>query len=103
MDKLKTCIGSLRVLTRRKDPNTQVSVERLINEFLREEVGTLSASLERIGKAIDAEVIKVSWAKIGASCGIMFNGVVKSCPLNDGSKTNRRCRNEMMPLRKATY
>ena len=59
MDKLKTCIGSLRVLTRQKDPNTQISVERLINEFLREEVGTLSASPERIGKAIDAEADKI--------------------------------------------
>jgi hypothetical protein len=58
MDKHKTCIGSLRVLTRQKDPTTQISVERLINEFLREEVGTLSASLERIGKAIDAEADK---------------------------------------------
>jgi len=58
MDKLKTCIGSLRVLTRQKDPNSQVLVERLVNEFLREEVGTLLVSLGRIGKAINAEADK---------------------------------------------
>jgi hypothetical protein len=59
MDKLQTCIGSLRVLTRQEDPNRQVLVEKPINEFLREDVdSTLLASLERIGKAIDAEANK---------------------------------------------
>jgi putative heme degradation protein len=58
MDKLKTCIGSLRVLSRQRDPDTQVAVERLINQFLREEDGSLSASLERVGKAINAEADK---------------------------------------------
>jgi hypothetical protein len=46
MDKLQTCIGSLRVLTRQEDPNREVLVEKLINEFLREDVdSTLLASL----------------------------------------------------------
>jgi hypothetical protein len=59
MDKLQTCIGSLRVLTRQEDPNREVLVEKLINEFLREDVdSTLLASLERIGNAIDAEANK---------------------------------------------
>jgi hypothetical protein len=58
MDRVKTCIASLRVLTRQQDPNCQVLVERLINEFLREDVGTLLASLERIALAIDAEANK---------------------------------------------
>jgi hypothetical protein len=59
MDKLKTCIGSLRVLTRQEDPNHQEIVEKLINEFLREDVGgTVLASVERLGKAIDAEADK---------------------------------------------
>lgn len=59
MDKLQTCIGSLRVLTRHEDPNRQVLVEKLINEFLREDVdNTVLASVERIGKAIDAEANK---------------------------------------------
>jgi hypothetical protein len=59
MDELQTCIGSLRVLTRQEDPNREVLVEKLINEFLREDVdSTLLASLERIGNAIDAEANK---------------------------------------------
>jgi hypothetical protein len=54
MNNLQTCIGSLRVLMRQEDPNRQVLVEKLINEFLRKDVDTtLLASLERIGKAID--------------------------------------------------
>jgi hypothetical protein len=53
MNNLQTCIGSLRVLMRQEDPNRQVLVEKLINEFLRKDVDTtLLASLERIGKAI---------------------------------------------------
>jgi hypothetical protein len=72
MDKLKTCIGSLRVLTRQKDPDRQV-VEKLINDFLREDVGgTLLASLERIGKEIDAEANK---NLIGEDWTIMQNYV----------------------------
>jgi hypothetical protein len=59
MDKLQTCVGSLRVLTRQEDPNHQVLVEKLINEFLREDVGsTVLASVERLGEAIDAEANK---------------------------------------------
>jgi hypothetical protein len=59
MDKLQTCIGSLRALTRQEDPNRQEIVEKVINEFLREDVGgTVLASLERIGNAIDAEAKK---------------------------------------------
>jgi hypothetical protein len=54
MNNLQTCIGSLRVLMTQEDPNRQVLVEKLINEFLRKDVDTtLLASLERIGKAID--------------------------------------------------
>jgi hypothetical protein len=56
MDKLKHCIQALHVLARQaNDPNAQVAAERQINNFLREEDGTVSASLERIGEAIDAE------------------------------------------------
>jgi hypothetical protein len=59
MDKLQTCIGSLRVLTRQQDSNRQVLIEKLINDFLRDDVSsTLLASLERIGEAIDAEANK---------------------------------------------
>jgi len=59
MDKLQTCIGSLRVLTRQEDSNRPVLVENLINEFLREDVGsTVLASVERLGEAIDAEANK---------------------------------------------
>ena len=59
MDKLQTCIGSLRVLTRQEDSNRPVLVEKLINEFLREDVGsTVLASVERLGEAIDAEANK---------------------------------------------
>jgi hypothetical protein len=73
MDKLQTCIGSLRVLTRQEEPNRQVLVEKLINEFLREDVdSTLLASLERIGKAIDAEANK---NVIGEDWTIMQNYV----------------------------
>jgi hypothetical protein len=56
MDKLKICIEALRVLARQaNDPNAQPLAERRINEYLREEVDALTASLERISKAIDAE------------------------------------------------
>jgi hypothetical protein len=59
MDKLQTCVGSLRVLTRQEDPNRQALVEKLINEFIREDVGsTVLASVERLGEAIDAEANK---------------------------------------------
>jgi hypothetical protein len=59
MDKLKRCIGSLRALTMQNDPNRQVMVEKIINEFLREDVGsTLLASIERLAKAINAEANK---------------------------------------------
>jgi hypothetical protein len=59
MDKLQTCIGSLRVFTRQQDSNRQVLIEKLINDFLRDDVSsTLLASLERIGEAIDAEANK---------------------------------------------
>ena len=59
MNKLQTCIASLRVLTRQEDFNRQVVVEKLINDFLREDVSsTVLASVERIGDAIDAEANK---------------------------------------------
>jgi hypothetical protein len=59
MDRLQTCIGSLRALTRQEDPSRREIVEKVINEFLREDVGgTVLASLERIGKAIDTEANK---------------------------------------------
>jgi hypothetical protein len=59
MDKLQTCVGSLRVLTRQEDPNRQALVEKLINEYIREDVGsTVLASVERLGEAIDAEANK---------------------------------------------
>ncbi len=57
MDKLKHCIQALRILaTQARDPSAQVLAERQINDFLREEDGTISASLERIGRAIDTEI-----------------------------------------------
>jgi hypothetical protein len=67
LNKLQICIGSLRVLTRQEEPNRQDSVEKLINEFLRDDVdSTVLASVERIGNAIDAEadknVIGEDWA-----------------------------------------
>jgi hypothetical protein len=41
------------------NPNRQVMVEKIINEFLREDVGsTLLASIERLAKAINAEANK---------------------------------------------
>ena len=59
MDKLKTCVASLRVLTREQDFDRQVVVERLINDFLRENISsTVLASVERIGEAIDVEANK---------------------------------------------
>jgi hypothetical protein len=59
MDKLQTCIASLRILTRQQEFNRQVVVEKLINDFLREDISsTVLASVERIGNAIDAEANK---------------------------------------------
>ena len=59
MDKLQTCIGSLRALTRLEDPSRPEAVEKVINEFLREDVGgTVLASVERLGEAIDTEATK---------------------------------------------
>ena len=59
MERLRNCIQALRVFARRtNDTNAQVLAERQINDFLREEVDALSASLERIGQAIDAEANK---------------------------------------------
>lgn len=46
-------------MTRQQDSNRQVLIEKLINDFLRDDVSsTLLASLERIGEAIDAEANK---------------------------------------------
>lgn len=57
MDKLKNCIHALQILaTQANDPGAQVLAERRINDFLREEDGTISADLERIGRAIDTEI-----------------------------------------------
>jgi hypothetical protein len=59
MDRLRNCVQALRVLARQaNDPNARVLAERQINDFLREEDGTVLASLERIGEAIDAEANK---------------------------------------------
>jgi hypothetical protein len=59
MERLQNCIQALRVFARQaNDPNAQVLAEKQINDFLREEVDALSASLERIGQAIDAEANK---------------------------------------------
>jgi len=59
MDRVKTCIASLRVLTREQDFDRQVVIERLINDFLREDISsTVLASVERIGEAIGVEVNK---------------------------------------------
>jgi hypothetical protein len=59
MDKLRNCIQALRILARHpNEPDAQVLAERQINDFLREEDGSLSASIERVGEAIDAEANK---------------------------------------------
>jgi hypothetical protein len=73
MNKLEICIGSLRVLTRQEEPNRQDLVEKLINEFLRDDVdSTVLASVERIGNAIDVEADK---NVIGEDWTIMQNYV----------------------------
>jgi hypothetical protein len=73
MNKLQICIGSLRVLTRQEEPNRQDLVEKLINEFLRDDVdSTVLASVERIGNAIDVEADK---NVIGEDWTIMQNYV----------------------------
>jgi hypothetical protein len=59
MDNLRNCVQALHVLAgQANDPNAQVLAGRQINAFLREEVGPLAASLQAIGKAIDAETSK---------------------------------------------
>lgn len=59
MDKLRSCIQALRVFARQaSDLGAQLLAERQINDFLREEDGTVLASLQRISEAIDAEANK---------------------------------------------
>jgi hypothetical protein len=59
MDRLRNCIQALRVFVRQaNDLDAQVLAERQINDFLREEDGTVLASLQRISEAIDAEANK---------------------------------------------
>jgi hypothetical protein len=58
MNKLQICIGSLRVLTRQEEPNCQDLVEKLIDEFLRDDVDSTVLAVERIGNAIDVEADK---------------------------------------------
>jgi hypothetical protein len=47
MDQLRKCIDVLRHLAK-AEPNRQVLAEQRINEYLREEVAVLRASLERL-------------------------------------------------------
>jgi hypothetical protein len=59
MDRLQNCIQALHVLAEQaNDSNAQVLAEREINEFLRAGEERLSASLELVSKAIDAEANK---------------------------------------------
>jgi hypothetical protein len=59
MDRLWNCIQALRAFARQaNDLDAQLLAERQINDFLREEDGTVSASLQRISEAIDAEANK---------------------------------------------
>lgn len=52
-------IGDLRILARQpNDSDPQLSAEKLINNYLREEVDALTALLRRVGEAINAEANK---------------------------------------------
>lgn len=59
MDRLRNCIQALRAFARQaNDLDAELLAERQINDFLREEDGTVLASLQRISEAIDAEANK---------------------------------------------
>jgi hypothetical protein len=45
----------LRVIVQANDPNHALLIENAINEYLRDEPGTLTLSLERLCDAIDRE------------------------------------------------
>lgn len=58
MDRLRNCIQALRTFARQANDLDAQLAERQINDFLREEDGTVLASLQRISEAIDAEANK---------------------------------------------
>ncbi|MGB6750436.1 MAG: hypothetical protein WBE51_20695 [Xanthobacteraceae bacterium] len=58
MDRLRNCIQALRAFARQANDLDAQLAERQINDFLREEDGTVLASLQRISEAIDAEANK---------------------------------------------
>jgi hypothetical protein len=55
VDRLRPFIEALRVLAQTNDPNRVVIIENAINEYLRDEPGNVSISLERLCDAIDRE------------------------------------------------
>jgi hypothetical protein len=55
MDRLRRFVEALRVLAQTNDPNRVVLIENAINEYLRDEPGNVSISLERLCDAIDRQ------------------------------------------------
>jgi hypothetical protein len=55
VDRLRPFIEALRVLAQTNDPNRVVIIENAINEYLRDEPGNVSISLERLCDAIDRQ------------------------------------------------
>ena len=71
MDQFRPCIDALRELATHPgdDPfNFVVLAEQRINEYLREDIGALRASLVRLNEAVDAEAEKegADWSAIRA-------------------------------------
>jgi hypothetical protein len=59
MDRLKVFMDVLRRLVKEAaDPNYVVLAERAIDDYLKPEIDTLKAAIERIGTAIDQEAAK---------------------------------------------
>ena len=59
MDRLNVSMDVLRRLVKEvDDPNCVVLAERAINDYLKPEIDTLKAAIERIGTAIDQKAAK---------------------------------------------
>jgi len=75
MDRLKVFMDVLRRLVKEADdPNYVVLAERAIYDYLKVEIDTLKAAIERIGTAIDQEAAKGQ----GEDWSLMV-GYVQSC------------------------
>jgi hypothetical protein len=75
MDRLKVFMDVLRRLVKEADdPNYVVLAERAIDDYLKPEIDTLKAAIERIGTAIDQEAAKGQ----GEDWSLMV-GYVQSC------------------------